>query len=202
MSLFNGITKFFNKKEDNNILGVDIGSSSIKIVQLSRKKGVAVLDTFGEISLAVYAGKEMGQSVSLPSEKTAEALKDLMKECEIVPMVNQMEFHPYVVQQDLINFCVSKGILFEAWSPFMQGKVFNLDICADLSRKYNKSIAQIILRWNLQKGIVTIPKSANKQRIVANADIFDFELLTEDITFLDGLDRGERIGPDPDNFSF
>lgn len=129
-------------------------------------------------------------------------LKDLMKECEIVPMVNQMEFHPYVVQQDLINFCVSKGILFEAWSPFMQGKVFNLDICADLSRKYNKSIAQIILRWNLQKGIVTIPKSANKQRIVANADIFDFELLTEDITFLDGLDRGERIGPDPDNFSF
>ena len=129
-------------------------------------------------------------------------LEDLLINATVVPMVNQMEFHPYLVRQDLIDFCVAKGIQYESWSPFMQGKVFGLDICPDLSQKYNKSISQIILRYNLQKGIVAIPKSAKKERINSNMDIFDFELSTEDIAFLDQLDRGERIGPDPDNFDF
>lgn len=129
-------------------------------------------------------------------------LEDLLTTAEIVPMVNQMEFHPYVVQQDLVDFCTSKSIQYEAWSPFMQGKVFNLDICQELSKKYNKSVAQVILRWNLQKGVVTIPKSVKKERIQSNADIFDFEISTEDVAYLDSLDRGERIGPDPDNFDF
>ncbi|MGI9552564.1 MAG: aldo/keto reductase [Aurantibacter sp.] len=129
-------------------------------------------------------------------------LKDLLQQAEIVPMVNQMEFHPYVVQQDLIDFCSSKGIQYEAWSPFMQGRLFDLDICGELSRQYNKSPAQIILRWNLEKGVITIPKSSKRDRIASNADIFDFELNAADIAQLDGLDRGERSGPDPDNFDF
>lgn len=129
-------------------------------------------------------------------------LEDLLIDAEVVPMVNQMEFHPYVVQQGLIDFCVSKGIQYESWSPFMQGKVFGLDICKELSAKYDKSVAQVILRYNLQKGIVAIPKSAKKDRIISNANIFDFELSAQDIAFLDGLDRGERIGPDPNNFDF
>jgi len=127
-------------------------------------------------------------------------LEDVLQDAQIIPMVNQMEFHPYVVQQDLIDFCASKGIQYEAWSPFMQGKLFELDICKELSEKYAKSPAQIILRWNLQKGVVTIPKSSKSARIAANADIFDFELSQEEIAQLDSLDRGERIGPHPDNF--
>ncbi len=129
-------------------------------------------------------------------------LEDLLTTAEVVPMVNQMEFHPYVVQQDLVDFCYLKGIQYEAWSPFMQGKVFNLDICQELSKKYKKSVAQVILRWNLQKGIVTIPKSVKKERIKSNADIFDFDISDEDVAYLDSLDRAERIGPDPDNFDF
>lgn len=129
-------------------------------------------------------------------------LEDLLSSAKVVPMVNQMEFHPYVVQQDLIDYCHSNGIQYEAWSPFMQGKVFNLDICQELSKKYDKSVAQVILRWNLQKGIVTIPKSVRKDRIKSNAAIFDFEISTEDVRYLDSLDRGERIGPDPDDFDF
>ena len=129
-------------------------------------------------------------------------LEDLLKDCEVVPMVNQMEFHPYLVQQELIDYCNVNGIQYESWSPFMQGKVFELDICDDLAKKYNKSVAQIILRWNLQKGVVAIPKSVHENRIVSNADIFDFELTDEDIAFLDGLEIGERTGPDPDNFNF
>jgi len=129
-------------------------------------------------------------------------LEDLLETAEIVPMVNQMEFHPYLVQQHLLDFCNSKGIQYEAWSPFMQGKLFKLDLCNELAEKYDKSAAQIILRWNLQKGVVTIPKSVHKKRIQSNADIFDFELSVQDMKYLDSFDRGERIGPDPDNFDF
>ncbi|RIV35026.1 aldo/keto reductase [Flagellimonas lutimaris] len=129
-------------------------------------------------------------------------LEDLLTSTEIVPMVNQMEFHPYLVQQDLIDFCNSKGIQYEAWSPMMQGNIFDLDIMKDLAAKYNKTIAQIVLRWDLQKGVVTIPKSSKKERIIANSDLFDFELSEEDIQLLDGLDKGKRFGPNPDNFDF
>ncbi len=129
-------------------------------------------------------------------------LEDVLDDCSIVPMVNQMEFHPYLVQQDLIDFCSKNTIQYEAWSPFMQGKLFNLDFCNKLTEKYGKSAAQIILRWNLQKGVVTIPKSVHKNRIESNADIFDFELAQEDVAYLDSLDRGERTGPDPNHVDF
>lgn len=129
-------------------------------------------------------------------------LEDLLTSAEIVPMVNQMEFHPYLVQQGLLDFCAEKGIQYEAWSPLMQGNIFDLDVMKDLAAKYNKTIAQIVLRWDLQKGVVTIPKSSKKNRIIANADLFDFELSEEDVQLLDGLDRGKRFGPDPDNFDF
>ena len=82
----------------------------------------------------------------------------------------------------------------------MQGNIFDLDIMKDLASKYNKTIAQIVLRWDLQKGVVTIPKSSKKNRIIANADLFHFELSEDDVALLDGLDQGKRFGPDPDTF--
>lgn len=129
-------------------------------------------------------------------------LEDLMSDANVVPMVNQMEFHPYLVQQELIDFCNKNTIQYEAWSPFMVGKVFELDFCKDLAKKHGKSVAQIILRWNLQKGVIPIPKSVNKDRIAANAEIFDFELSKEDVAYLDSLDRDERTGAHPDHFDF
>ncbi|WP_317045592.1 MULTISPECIES: aldo/keto reductase [Arenibacter] len=129
-------------------------------------------------------------------------LEDLLKTAKIVPMVNQMEFHPYLVQQELIDFCNKNTIQYEAWSPLMQGHIFELDIMKSLAEKYHKTIAQIVLRWSLQKGVVTIPKSSKKDRIEANADIFNFELALTDINKLDRLDRGKRFGPDPNNFDF
>ena len=129
-------------------------------------------------------------------------LVDLLGTANIVPMVNQMEFHPYLVQQDLLDFCSDKNIQYEAWSPMMQGKIFGIDTFKELAHKYNKTIAQIVLRWDLQKKVITIPKSSKPERILANADIFDFELTLEDIAHLDSLDRGQRYGPDPNNFDF
>jgi diketogulonate reductase-like aldo/keto reductase len=129
-------------------------------------------------------------------------LQDLLGTAKIVPMVNQMEFHPYLVQQDLLDFCLDKNIQYEAWSPMMQGKIFGIETFKELANKYNKTIAQIVLRWDLQKGVITIPKSSKRERILANADIFDFELTMDDMANLDRLDRGQRFGPDPDNFDF
>ena len=129
-------------------------------------------------------------------------LQDLLTVAEIVPMVNQMEFHPYLVQQDLVDFCTNKGIQYEAWSPMMQGNIFDVPAVKQMAKKYGKTEAQIVLRWDLQKGVITIPKSSKPERIVSNADLFDFELNTEDVQQLDNLDRGKRFGPDPDNFDF
>jgi diketogulonate reductase-like aldo/keto reductase len=129
-------------------------------------------------------------------------LEDLLVEAQVIPMVNQMEFHPYLVQQDLIDYCVKHGIQYEAWSPLMQGKIFNIEDLKQLAGKYQKSIAQIVLRWDLQKGVITIPKSSKKERIIENANIFDFELNAEDVLLLDQMEKGQRFGPDPDNFDF
>ena len=129
-------------------------------------------------------------------------LVDLMEESSIVPMVNQMEFHPFLTQQSLLDFCEKNQIQYEAWSPMMQGNIFTIEEFKELAKKYKKSIAQIVLRWDLQKGVITIPKSSKKERIISNADIFDFELDQEDVAKLDSLDKSKRFGPDPDNFDF
>ncbi len=129
-------------------------------------------------------------------------IEDLKQSIEIMPMINQMEFHPYLVQQNLIDYCNENGIVYEAWSPLMQGKMLSDSLINKLAAKYGKTAAQIILRWDLQKGVVTIPKSIKKERVISNSQIFDFELSQDDMKMIDGLDRHERIGPDPDNFNF
>ncbi len=129
-------------------------------------------------------------------------LLDILGDGQIVPTVNQIEFHPFLVQSELLEFCRSHSIQVEAWSPLMQGDIFAEPTVQELAEKYHKTIAQIVLRWDLQHEVVTIPKSVNPNRIAENAQIFDFELSQEDMNVLDALDEGKRVGPDPDNFDF
>ncbi|HMP83099.1 MAG TPA: aldo/keto reductase [Verrucomicrobiota bacterium] len=129
-------------------------------------------------------------------------LEDVLREGKIVPAANQIEFHPYLVQPELLRFCQSRKIQVEAWSPLMQGHVVEVPEVQSLARKYQKTPAQIVLRWNLQHGVVTIPKSSRPERIVENAQVFDFELSPADMNQLDALDRQKRVGPDPANFNF
>ncbi len=129
-------------------------------------------------------------------------LETLFENTEIMPMVNQVEYHPYLLQSSLHRFCEKHNIQFEAWSPLMQGKVFDIPELQKLALKYDKSIAQLVLRWNLQKGVVTIPKSVKNERIISNADIFDFSISEDDMQRIDALDRNSRVGADPDNFDF
>ncbi|MBB3126394.1 diketogulonate reductase-like aldo/keto reductase [Paenibacillus rhizosphaerae] len=129
-------------------------------------------------------------------------LEDLMKDAEIVPVVNQVEFHPMLTQKELRGFTKQHNIQLEAWSPLMQGELLNHPLLKEIADKYGKSIAQVILRWDLQHGVVTIPKSTKEHRIVENASLFDFELSQEDMDRIDGLNENRRVGPDPDNFDF
>jgi diketogulonate reductase-like aldo/keto reductase len=124
-------------------------------------------------------------------------LQDLMSSAYIKPAVNQVEFHPLLTQSDLLEYCRNNEIQLEAWSPIMQG---NLDLpeLRELGDKYGKTPAQIVLRWDIQMGVITIPKSVTPSRIEENAQIFDFELSPEDQNRITALNQNRRFGSNPD----
>lgn len=125
-------------------------------------------------------------------------LEDLLEDAEIKPMVNQVEYHPHLAQKELKSFCQNHGIQLEAWSPLKQGQLLDDPTINKIAQKYGKSAAQVILRWDLQNEVVTIPKSIKEHRIIENADIFDFELSHEDMEKIDSLNKDERVGSDPE----
>lgn len=130
----------------------------------------------------------------------AHHLEELRKVSEIVPAVNQVEFHPLLTQRELLGYCREHNIQMEAWSPLMQGNL-NHPLLLELAEKYGKSPAQIVLRWDLDQKVVTIPKSITPERIRQNADVFDFSLEAADLGKITALNENKRFGPDPDNFN-
>jgi methylglyoxal/glyoxal reductase len=128
-------------------------------------------------------------------------LEEIIANCEIIPMVNQVEYHPRFNQRELHDFCKRHGIQLEAWSPLMQGGLLEEPALVEIAKKYNKSTAQIIIRWDLQTGVVTIPKSVKPHRIAENADVFDFELSQEDMDIINALNQDQRMFADPDDFN-
>lgn len=129
-------------------------------------------------------------------------LDQLAASCRVMPMVNQVEFHPWLVQPGLLAKCETHGIRHQSWSPIMQGRVAEVDAAVAIAERIGRTPAQVVLRWDIQKGSVTIPKSTNAGRIRENAGIFDFELSSDDMAAIDAADRGERIGPHPDEITF
>ncbi|MBU3219409.1 aldo/keto reductase [Clostridium algidicarnis] len=129
-------------------------------------------------------------------------LNEIMAKANICPMVNQVEFHPQLQNKEVLDFCLKSNIQLEAWGPLMQGEVFSIDLMKDLAIKYNKTISQITLRWDIQMGVVAIPKSVTPSRIKENTEIFDFEISLEDMEKIASLNKEERIGPDPDEITF
>ncbi len=130
-------------------------------------------------------------------------LDELLATAEIVPAVNQIEFHPYLQSKSLVAHCRRHGIQVEAWSPLQQaGTLLQDPTLAAIARNHGKTVAQVVLRWDVQSGIVTIPKSVRPNRIAENAGIFDFALTTAEMAAIDALDRNARNGADPFNFSF
>jgi 2,5-diketo-D-gluconate reductase A len=125
-------------------------------------------------------------------------LDDIVEATGVTPVINQIELHPYLQQRELRDYHAEHGIVTEAWSPLAQGDVLDDDVLTEIAEAHGKSTGQVVLRWHIQLGNVVFPKSATPERIRENFDIFDFELSEDDMARIESLDRGERVGPDPD----
>ena len=135
------------------------------------------------------------------SNFTDEHLDRLARETDTVPAVNQIELHPHMQQMAMRSYDERHGIATEAWSPIGQGKdVLEESVIVDIAQKHDKSPAQVVLRWHIQLGTVIFPKSVTPERVRENMAIFDFDLTAEEMESIAGLEKAERLGPDPDKF--
>lgn len=127
-------------------------------------------------------------------------LEELIHECNIIPAVNQVEFHPWLFQKDLLEYCKTKSIQLEAYSPLAKGKKLDEPVLINIASKYAKTTAQVLIRWCIEHNVVVIPKSDNQKHLRENIDVFDFKLSDEDMRTLDNLDQGFVVSWDPRNF--
>jgi diketogulonate reductase-like aldo/keto reductase len=137
------------------------------------------------------------------SNFTIRHIEELLQKASVVPAVNQVEFTPYLYQKDLQRYCEGKGTKLEAWAPLTRGQKFNDPRLVEIAKHYKKTPAQILLRWGLQHNIIVLPKSANKERILENSQIFVFNITKEDIKKLDDFNENLRAsGWDPESDLF
>ena len=131
-------------------------------------------------------------------------LEALLQTAREIPAVNQIESHPLLTQQPLLQYCEAKDMACEAWSPLggEGARMLQEETIVGIAEKYGKTPAQIILRWDLQRGFIPLPKSVHKERIASNAALFDFTLDDADMAAINAMNQDKRIGPDPDNFPF
>ena len=137
------------------------------------------------------------------SNFTVQQLERLLGETDIAPAVNQIELHPYLLNADVRAYGEEHGIATQAWSPIAQGAVLEDPVIVAIARRLERTPAQVVLRWHLERGSVVFPKSTTPERIAENFALFDFQLGPEDADEISALDRGEagRTGPNPDRFA-
>ena len=124
-------------------------------------------------------------------------LEELFSYANTIPVINQVEFSPYNYQKDLLDFCNKNKIILEAYSPLTRMQKLDDPKVLPIAKKHNKTVAQVLIRWAIEQEIVVIPKSAQKERIIENANVFDFELDAADMKILNNLDEGFRVSWDP-----
>ncbi|AGR42238.1 aldo/keto reductase [Spiroplasma diminutum] len=156
------------------------------------------LECWKALEEAVEEGKVKSIGVS---NFQPQHIEELLKVCKIKPVINQIELHPALQNQQVVKICKENDILVESWGTMIRGKCFDIEEIQLLAKKYNKSTAQICLRWAYQLDYVIIPKSSKPSRVIENVQIGDFELTLEDMNLLASI-KEYRDGPDPDNFDF
>ena len=177
---------------DASLKKLDIGYIDLYLIHWPLRSSRQ--DTWKALEELYYSGKAKAIGVA---NYALPFLEELENYATLVPILNQVEFSPFLYQRDLWNYCRQRHIQLQAYTPLTKGKKLNHDLIVRLANKYGKSSAQIILRWDVQKGISAIPKSANPKRIKENFDIFDFEISEEDMRAMDGLDEDFRVVDDP-----
>jgi 2,5-diketo-D-gluconate reductase A len=126
-------------------------------------------------------------------------IDEILKVAEHKPVINQIELHPWLTQENAIAYDNAHSIVTQAWSPLARGKILDEPMLEAMAIKHGKSVAQIVLRWHIQRGVAVIPKSNSKERIVENMNVFDFELSAEDVDAITALNTNFRTGVDPED---
>jgi len=162
------------------------------------KRGTAVGAWRGLVEIV---GSDQCDSIGVSNFEVTH-LNELLRETGVVPVVNQIELHPLHQRRELRAFCAERGIAVEAWGPLSQGKSDLLERPAitDAARAHGKTPAQVVLRWHLQHGIIVFPKTTKRERLVENADLFDFVLSEDEMAAIDAMDEQKRLGADPNTF--
>ncbi|ANZ34056.1 aldo/keto reductase [Staphylococcus carnosus] len=157
-----------------------------------------MIDTWKGMEDLYNAGKVKNIGVS---NFNVEHLETLKAHSEIQPVINQVEFHPYFTQEPLRNYLKEEGIQMESWSPLMNAEILSDQTVNDIANEIDKSPAQVVIRWNIDNGVITIPKSVTPSRIEENLDVFDFSLTPEQMDKISSLNQNKRIGPNPAEFN-
>ncbi|NLX69963.1 MAG: aldo/keto reductase [Clostridiales bacterium] len=129
-------------------------------------------------------------------------LEPLLERCSVVPAVNQIQIHPRWTQTEYIEYLKQKNIAVEAYSPLGHGALLDNEIIKEVAERYNKTAAQVIIRWHLQRGVIVLPKTQTKERIKENIEVFDFELSDDDMNLISSLNDETCYGAHPDTFDF
>ena len=126
-------------------------------------------------------------------------IDEILKVAEHVPVLNQIELHPWLTQEKVLEYDTSHKIVTQAWSPLARGKILEEPMLEALAKMHGKSVAQVVLRWHIQRGVAVIPKSNSKERIIENMNVFDFELSQEQMASITALNTNSRTGVDPED---
>ncbi|ALE79204.1 oxidoreductase [Pseudonocardia sp. AL041005-10] len=183
---------------DESLTKLGLDHVDLYLIHWPRPKENRYVETWQGLEDAQKAGKALSIGVSnfQPGH-----LDRLAAETSTVPAINQIEFHPHLVQRELREYLQQHDIALEAWSPIGQGKgLLDAPELKEIAERVGKSAAQVVLRWHIQLGNIVFPKSNNPERIKENFEIFDFALSEDDVAAVEKLHTGERIGPDPDDF--
>lgn len=157
-----------------------------------------MIDTWHGMETLYNEGKVKNIGVSNFEIKHLESLK---AHASIKPVINQVEFHPYLTQQSLRDYLTTEGIQMESWSPLMNAEILTDNTIQTIADEIGKTPAQVVIRWNIEHGVVTIPKSVTPHRIEENSNVFNFSLTSDQIARIDALNEDKRIGPDPLTFN-
>lgn len=177
------------KRIDESLAALDIDYIDLMLIHWPGRKNV---ENYRALEDAQKAGKV--RSIGLSSFYGSE-YQQILDECDVVPVVDQNETHVFRQQKEFQKVLQSNGTELEAWSPFAEGRkgIFKNKVLLKVAQKYNKIVAQVILRFLIQRGIIVIPKSVHEERIAENIDVFDFELASEDMAMIDSMDEEKSV---------
>jgi 2,5-diketo-D-gluconate reductase A len=178
---------------------LDLGHVDLFLMHWPLPKVLDYVETWKAMEKMYETGKVRAIGVS---NFQIHHLNRLLAETTVVPAANQIEIHPYLTQEPLRAYGSEHQIATEAWSPIAQGKVLDDAVVERIARRVEKSPAQVVLRWHIQRGDIVFPKSVTPERVRDNFALFDFELTDADMSDISALNRDERTGPNPDEFNY